>query len=426
MSTLSKLHESFEKALWYTLTRKLSSFLLLFVFDLIFLAVYNMQREATVGILKAGAVDRSIIQAISDKLDGGLYVLLVITFIALAWNVGQILYLRWLVVRPLKVITGILNDIARGEGDFTRSLPLLTHDELRDLADSYNRFTDKMRTMITDVKSGAQELQQTADGLASISARVADNSQQQSQETYAMAAQVEIMTYTLDGLASQAEDVQRISSESNEHSIRGGEVIHAAVNEMNQIAQMVNESSLIIQNLGQKSDQISQIVNVIKEIADQTNLLALNAAIEAARAGEHGRGFAVVADEVRKLSERTSKSTQEISSMIENIQSGTRLAIQSMEGGVKRVGEGALLAQQAGEAINQIKVGVGQVVLGVNEISQSLKENALSNSENSRKVESIARISEENSNAFMETSKTIQRVDDLANNLGNLVGRFRT
>ena len=426
MSTLHNLHESLEKAFWYTLTRKLSSFLLLFVFDLFFLAIYVHQKQATLALLDAGAVDRGMVQAISAQLDSGLYLMLVITFVALAWNVAQIVYLRWLVVRPLQVITGILNDIARGEGDFTRSLPLLTHDELRDLAESYNRFAEKMRTMIGEVKSGTDELQQTADGLAALSARVAANSQQQSQDAYAMATQVEVMTYTLDGLASEAEGVQSVSGASSAHSAHGSEVIHAAAREMNEITATVNESSRIIQDLGQQSDQISQIVNVIKEIADQTNLLALNAAIEAARAGEQGRGFAVVADEVRKLAERTSNSTQEITAMIDKIQSGTRLAIHSMEGGVKRVGEGAALAQQAGAAITQIKAGVDQVVQAVDGICTSLKENALSNAENSRKVESIALLSEENSNAFQETARTIQYIDELARNLGNLVGRFRT
>ncbi len=426
MSTLQKLHEGLEKSLWYTLTRKLSSFLLLFIFDLCFVAIYIRQKQMTLKALDDGAIDHGIVQAIAAQLDNGLYLMLIITTIALAWNVGQIVYLRWLIVRPLKIITGILNDIANGEADFTLKLPLLTHDEVRDLAESYNRFSEKMRTMIIEIKSDTDDLQKTANGLAELSENIANNTQQQSQDAYAMAAQVEVMTYTLEGLASEAEDVQKVSGASSEHSARGGEVIHAAANEMKEITATVNESSRIIQDLGLQSDHISQIVNVIKEIADQTNLLALNAAIEAARAGEQGRGFAVVADEVRKLAERTSNSTKEIEVMIEKIQSGTRLAVQSMEGGVKCVGKGAALALQAGEAITQIRSGVDQVVQAVNGISASLKENALSNAENSRKVEGIALISEENNTAFQQTAKTIQYINNLASNLGNQVGRFKT
>ena len=285
---------------------------------------------------------------------------------------------------------------------------------------------EKLQGIIREVKSGTDEMSHATDELALLAERVASNSSQASTEAYAMATQVEIMTYTLEGLASQAEDVQRVSAESSEHSALGGDVILAASTEMEHITTTVNESSRIIQDLGQQSNQISQIVNVIKDIADQTNLLALNAAIEAARAGEQGRGFAVVADEVRKLAERTSNSTQEITAMIGKIQNGTHMAIQSMETAVSRVGEGATKALQAGDAINQIKSGVGHVVSAVNEISGSLKEQALSNSENSHKVENIARLAEENSTSFQETAKTVQHIKGLASNLGNLVGRFRT
>ena len=420
-----KLHESLEKALWSTLTRKLFSFMMLFVFDLFYLAIYLHQQDTVEALLKAQAVNGDLIEKVAGSLDSGLYLMIGITVAALAWCIGQILYLRWLIVRPLKTITGVFNDIANGEGDFTRTLPLQTHDELRDLAEGYNRFAEKMRSTIGEVKSSTALIVSSASSLAERSAGFAANSGQHSQDAYSMAAQVEILTYTLDSLASQAADVQQISDESSQHSAHGGEVIHAAAAEMGKITQSVEESSRIIQDLGQQSDQISRIVNVIREIADQTNLLALNAAIEAARAGEQGRGFAVVADEVRKLAERTSNSTQEIGAMIEKIQSGTRAAIQSMEAGVGRVGQGAMLAQQAGEAINAIKAGIGQVVQAVNEVSGALKEQALSNAENAHKVEEIARVSEETSQAFQDTVGTIQQIDGLARNLGSMVGRFK-
>ena len=346
-----------------------------------------------------------------------------VAFMLLGFNY---FFVRNVVTRPLSGIATELDSIAKGEGDLTRRLEVRCQDEIGGVAESFNLFMDKLQGIIGEVKSAAEQVLRTSHELAVVSARVATNSQQASTESYAMAAQVEVMTYALEGLASQAEDVQRVSAESSEHSTLGGNVIHATAAEMDHITTTVNESSRIIQDLGQQSNQISQIVNVIKEIADQTNLLALNAAIEAARAGEQGRGFAVVADEVRKLAERTSKSTQEIAAMIGNIQTGTRLATQSMETAVTRVAEGAAKAQQAGDAINEIKSGVDHVVSAVNEISASLKEQAQSNSENSHKVESIALLAEENSTAFRETAKTVQVIDELARNLGSLVGRFKT
>ncbi|MDO8931069.1 MAG: methyl-accepting chemotaxis protein [Rhodocyclaceae bacterium] len=330
------------------------------------------------------------------------------------------------VTLPLNDVTRGLRDISQGEGDLTRRLDVKGQDEIGEAALAFNVFMEKLQGIVSEVKASAGQVLHTAHELSVLSDRVAANSTQASTEAYSMATQVEIMTFTLDGLAGQAEDVQRASTESSDHSTHGGEVIHAAATEMNHITATVNESSRIIQDLGRQSDQISQIVNVIKEIADQTNLLALNAAIEAARAGEQGRGFAVVADEVRKLAERTSNSTQEITVMIDKIQTGTHAAIQSMETGVARVGAGAELARQAGEAINQIKTGVSQVVSAVNDIAASLKEQSHSNNENAHKVENIARLSEENSTAFQETAKTVQYIDELARNLGGLVGRFKT
>ncbi|HEX8964147.1 MAG TPA: methyl-accepting chemotaxis protein [Rhodocyclaceae bacterium] len=330
------------------------------------------------------------------------------------------------VTRPLEDVTRRLRDIAEGEGDLTQRLEAKGRDEIGEVAAAFNAFMEKLQAVIGEVKSSAAQVMHTVDELTVVSKRVATNSEQASQDAFAMAAQVEIMTFTLDSLTAQAEGVQQTSAESSEHAARGGEIIHSASAEMERVTAAVNESSQIIQALGEQSNQISQIVNVIREIADQTNLLALNAAIEAARAGEQGRGFAVVADEVRKLAERTSNSTQEITAMIEKIQGGTRLAIQSMESGVSRVGAGAALAQQAGVAINEITDRVSQVVSAVNEISSSLKEQAVSNGENAHKVENIARLSEENSAAFHDTAKTVQYIDELARNLGGLVGRFNT
>ena len=350
--------------------------------------------------------------------------------VALALMIPVILFVYWFINRavtmPLREVSTSLGDIAEGEGDLTRRLAVDGKDEISEISEVFNTFMDKLQSIIREVKTSAEQVLTTTNNLAGVSAQVAANSQLQSQEAYSMAAQVEIMTYNIDSVASQAEHVQAVSTQSSELSTHGSEIIHNAAAEMNKITESVNDSSAIIQDLGQQSDQISAIVSVIKEIADQTNLLALNAAIEAARAGEQGRGFAVVADEVRKLAERTANSTKEITAMIEKIQHGTRLAIGSMESGVARVGEGTALAHRAGEAINQIKSGVQQVVEAVSEISVSLKEQSQTNGENAHKVEHIARLSEENSQAFQQTADTIRDLEQLADNLQSVVGRFKT
>ncbi|MBS4098415.1 MAG: HAMP domain-containing protein [Sulfuricella sp.] len=353
-----------------------------------------------------------------------------IILVALGLLIPVILFVYVFITRsvtsPLDYVSAGLRDIAEGEGDLTRRLKVEGHDEISEVSRVFNIFMDKLQSIICEVKESAERVLTTTNSLAEVSAQVAANSQVQSSEAYSMAAQVEIMTYNIDGVASQAEHVQEISTQSSELSTHGSEVIHKAAAEMSQITEAVSDSSQILQELGKQSDQISAIVNVIKEIADQTNLLALNAAIEAARAGEQGRGFAVVADEVRKLAERTANSTQEIASMIGKIQSGTKAAINSMVSGVERVNEGTSLAHQAGEAINQIKSGVQQVVEAVSEISVSLKEQSQANAENAHKVESIAKLSEENSQSFQETANTIRLLEELAINMQNVVGRFKT
>ncbi len=328
------------------------------------------------------------------------------------------------VSKPIEEVGASLWNIAEGDGNLKNRLKVAGKDEIGTVAMAFNNFMDKLQNIVREVKDSTAEVQQTSGELAQASAQIAASSQQQSLEAYGMASQVTMMTYTLDGLADQAEGLRLVSSDSMGLSTEGSKVIHAAAGEMHEITAAVNQSAGIIQELGQQSDQISAIVSVIKDIADQTNLLALNAAIEAARAGEQGRGFAVVADEVRKLAERTAKSTQEITQMIGKIQEGTRRAIDGIEDGVKRVTEGTALAQQAGEAINQIQTGVDHVSKQVNEIAISLKEQSQSCVENTEKVEGIARIADENNSAFNETAAKIQHIDELARNLSALVGRF--
>ena len=194
---------------------------------------------------------------------------------------------------------------------------------------------------------------------------------------------------------------------------------------MKSIAGTVQSSATRIGELGEHSERVSSIVSVIKGIADQTNLLALNAAIEAARAGEQGRGFAVVADEVRQLAQRTTNSTQEIAAMIEKIQAATQAAMSDMEVGVRQVNGGVDLANQAGEAVVSINASSDNVVRVVNQISLALREQTAASHDVARTVERLAQMAQQNSEAIDETVQTAVSLDALANDLNRQIGQFR-
>ena len=305
------------------------------------------------------------------------------------------------------------NDIACRPGDTSSVLASIKEMQLT------------LRSMISDIIGGAEQLSAAAEQLQHTSEEVAARSRQQSEAASSMAAAVEQMTVSIDQVAQNAREAHGISLQAGELSGKGSQVIQNAAREMNLIAQAVQSSSQIIEELGQQSEQITSIVKTIHEIADQTNLLALNAAIEAARAGEQGRGFAVVADEVRKLAERTSLSTSEIAGMVGKIQSGTRNAIGSMESGVTQVGKGVDLATQAGSSITEIRDGALRVVQVVNSISDAIREQGAASSEIAKNVEHIAQMSEESATAVEETASAARHLQQLSSSLSVSVSRFR-
>jgi len=310
-------------------------------------------------------------------------------------------------------------------GDLRPRIHLETQDELKLVADSFNEMANAFSELLRNVQSGADRVLSASRRMAESSSQITQSSESQSEAASSMAAAVEQMTVGVDHISKNAMDANAISHQAGDLSSEGGRIVGTVVTEIRKIAGAVNESANIIDELGRQSDQISAIVNVIKEIADQTNLLALNAAIEAARAGESGRGFAVVADEVRKLAERTTKSTQEISSMIGAIQGGTQSAVTSMRDGVSRVNEGVTLATQAGDAMAQIQSNASQVVDTVADISSALREQSAASTEIAKNVEHIAQMAEQNTAAVAENATTARELENLAEGLQAEIRRFR-
>jgi methyl-accepting chemotaxis protein len=282
-----------------------------------------------------------------------------------------------------------------------------------------------LSTMIEEIVRGAEQLAAASSEMLEAFGAVTERTERQGEAASSMAAAVEEMTVSIAHVAENAGEAHVISMQASDLSQSGTQIIGNAAEEMQKISQAVQSSSDIIEELGRHSEQISSIVNTIKEIADQTNLLALNAAIEAARAGEQGRGFAVVADEVRKLAERTSLSTKEISTMVERIQEGTRNAVDSMQVGVVQAGKGVDLASQAGVSINEIRSGSLRVTEVVNNISDSIREQGSVSSEIAKSIEQVAQMSEECSLAVKNTAQAAHHLKTLSNSLHHTVSRFK-
>jgi len=310
-------------------------------------------------------------------------------------------------------------------GDLARHMPTANKDEVGKLVTKLSDMRKNLHELITAVHLTVAAVKQSAGELSASTSASAHEGKAQSEAASSMAAAMEQLSTSIDQVEEHASEARAITLTSGKQSEDSGRIIHSAANEMRLMADAVKDTANTIRELQDFSGQISSIVNVIKEIADQTNLLALNAAIEAARAGEQGRGFAVVADEVRKLAERTTSSTQEITKMIANIQQVTQRAVHEMDGGVQRVNEGVELANKAGASVADIRSGSDQVTRAVDEITDTLKEQVTAAREISRQVEQIAQGAEKNSATVAQTASSAHALEELARQLSAVANRFR-
>jgi X-X-X-Leu-X-X-Gly heptad repeat protein len=331
---------------------------------------------------------------------------------------------RHWVSRPLGEALTVTQRVA--EGDLTVSIRAHSQDEVGRLLGATDLMCQQLRAMIGEVNAGIGTLASGVGKLADASQQVARSSGTQSDAAASMASAVEEMSVSIDRVSQLSQEARDMAQSSGEISDTGASVISSAIQEMGKIASTVRDSSGAVAQLGDQSQQITSIVNVIREIADQTNLLALNAAIEAARAGEQGRGFAVVADEVRKLAERTTQSTQEIATMVGQIQTGAQSAVDSMNFGVSQVEEGVELANKAGGSIAEIKVGASRVGDAVVGISDALREQTAASQDIARNVEQIAQQAEHNHSQALQTSQAANDLESLADRLRQSIARFRT
>lgn len=310
-------------------------------------------------------------------------------------------------------------------GDLTRPLPVASKDEMGELNASLSVMRNNLHELIASVREGITSINQHSEDVsdsAHVSSKV---NEMQSEAASGMAAAMEELSVSIDQVSDHASNAHRVSQLSSTQASEGGRIIRGATAEMENIATAVGNVSQTIRGMEAYSGQISSIVKVIREIADQTNLLALNAAIEAARAGEQGRGFAVVADEVRKLAERTSNSTKEITGMVAKIQEDTKQAVQEIHVGVQRVGDGVGLAKQAGHSIGGINDAAQHATRSADEITLAIREQSLAARDIAQRIEVIAHGTEQNSLASIKTANSAKQMSELSRQLDNLALRFK-
>ncbi|WP_319244581.1 methyl-accepting chemotaxis protein [uncultured Propionivibrio sp.] len=309
--------------------------------------------------------------------------------------------------------------------DFTARVKITRMDELGMSGDAFNQLLDRMQTNLRDIAGHAKSVFTAAEELATNSTQVATASSQQAESASNMAATVEQMTVSVNHVADRALETSSLANESGRLSGEGEIVINDATEEIQNIANTVTEASALIRELEESSQQISNVVQVIKEVAEQTNLLALNAAIEAARAGEQGRGFAVVADEVRKLAERTSVSTQEIATTITAMRNSASNAVSSMTEIVAKVHVGVGKAQTANASIKQIGERARGSVGMVEEIAEAIREQGAATNNIATQVERIAQMSEECSAAAANSAESARSLDELAAKMLRIVAEYK-
>lgn len=335
----------------------------------------------------------------------------------------------WLVghgiARPLKQMVAMLDDIAQGEGDLTRRLTSDRADELGSIAKGFNTFLAKLQAMITQVVTSVQSVSDSSEHTADIAIRTNIGVHKQMAEIDQVATAVHEMTATAQDVARNATQAAQAASHADQAAAQGMQIVRDTSNSIGVLAVEIGKAVGVVQTLAKDSENINAILTAIRGIAEQTNLLALNAAIEAARAGEQGRGFAVVADEVRNLAQKTQKATEEIQTMIQHLQQGTRDVVRVMEDSQNRTDESVQHAAKAAEALETITQAVSVINDMNTQIASAAEEQSAVADDINRNVINIGQVANEVAGGADESSAASADLTKLAEQQRRLINQFK-
>jgi methyl-accepting chemotaxis protein len=372
------------------------------------------------GIMSLRPIEKEV--ASGSSMNMGLF-LSIIAAIWIAAGIAISLILTKSITGPISRLNLVHHLLANG--DLTLNINVNRKDELGKDMVEIKGLIERWRELIGNVKSVATNISSAGSQLSASAEQMSHGSNAQMERTAQVATSSEEMSQTIMDIARNTGNIAESASRTVKVAKSGQEIVISSVEEVKKIAETVDETSAFVKTLGDRSNQIGEIVNVINEIADQTNLLALNAAIEAARAGEAGRGFAVVADEVRKLAERTANATSEIGSMIRAIQEGVKSAINAMEIATKKVETGVELSTQGGKSLNDIVECVNELQLMVQQIASATEQMSATSEEINKDIEQIAIVSKETSASSGQTAQAAGELAKLSIVLEQAVSGFK-
>lgn len=374
-------------------------------------AVFADLQELQSGLTKQAEAD-TLGMALVGLLVAGVGMLVI-------WFVG------YGIARPLRQMVAMLDDIAQGDGDLTRRLEVNRSDELGDIAKGFNTFLGKLQSMISQVVSSVQKVSDSSEHTADIAIRTNTGVQKQLAEIELVATAVHEMTATAQDVARNATHAAEAANHADRAANQGKQTVQHTADAIAALAQEIGRAVTVVQTLAKDSENINAILVAIRGIAEQTNLLALNAAIEAARAGEQGRGFAVVADEVRNLAQKTQKATEEIQTMIQQLQQGTRDVVKVMENSQGKTEISVQQASQAAAALESITQAVSVINDMNTQIASAAEEQSAVAEDINRNVTNIGQVANEVAGGADEASQASAELTKLAEQQRRLINQFR-